>query len=69
MQMTDVDYSGLLVRVTKLERQNRFWKAAGLLMLLAGVFSLTANVTAEDTGVHTGFIVPPLQVIPDSCAL
>lgn len=51
MQMTGVDYNGLLVRVTKLERQNRFWKVAGLLMLLAAVFSLTANVTAQDTGV------------------
>jgi hypothetical protein len=28
MQMTDVDYNGLLVRVTKLKRQNRFCKMA-----------------------------------------
>jgi hypothetical protein len=47
MQMTDVDYNGLLVRVTKLESQNRFWKITGQLMLLAAVFSLTANVTAQ----------------------
>jgi hypothetical protein len=45
--MTDADYARLLVRVTKLERQNRFWKITGLLMLLAAVFSLTANVTAQ----------------------
>jgi hypothetical protein len=47
MQMTDADYNGLLVRVTRLERQNRFWKITGLLMLLAAVFSLTANVKAQ----------------------
>jgi hypothetical protein len=47
MQMTDADYNGLLVRVTKLERQNRFWKIAGLLMLLAAVLSLGATVVAQ----------------------
>jgi hypothetical protein len=47
MQMTDADYNGLLVRVTRLEKQNRFWKITGLLMLLAAFFSLTANVTAQ----------------------
>jgi len=36
--MTDVDYNGLLVRVTELERQNRLWKITGLLMLLVAVF-------------------------------
>ena len=51
--MTDVDYNGLLVRVTELERQNRLWKITGLLMLLVAVFSLTANVTAQDTGLFT----------------
>lgn len=51
MQMTDAYYARLLVRITKLERQNRFWKIAGLLMFLAAIFSLTANVTAQDTGV------------------
>lgn len=52
MQMTDLDYNGLLVYVTKLERQNRFWKVAGLLMLLTAVFSLAANVKAQvDHGV------------------
>jgi|HubBroStandDraft_4_1064222.scaffolds.fasta_scaffold54684_2 hypothetical protein len=39
MQMTDVDYNGVLVRVTRLETQNRFWKVAGLMMLLAAVVS------------------------------
>jgi hypothetical protein len=47
MQMSDADYSGLLVRVTRLERQNRFWKTAGLLVLLAVVLSLAANVAAQ----------------------
>ena len=51
MQMSDAYYARLLVRITKLERQNRFWKITGLLMLLAAIFSLTANVTAQDTGV------------------
>jgi hypothetical protein len=51
--MTDVDYNGLLVRVTELERQNRLWKITGLVMFLVAVFSLTANVTAQDTGVFT----------------
>jgi len=53
MEMIDADYDGLLVRVTKLERQNRFWKIAGLVMLLVAAFSITANVTAQDTGVQT----------------
>jgi hypothetical protein len=47
MQMTNDDYTSLLVRITKLERQNRFWKTAGLMMLLAAVFSLTAKVPAQ----------------------
>ncbi|MGC1966025.1 MAG: hypothetical protein WA673_06165 [Candidatus Acidiferrales bacterium] len=47
MQMTDADYNGLLFRVTKLERQNRLWKIAGLVMLLVAAFSLVANVTAQ----------------------
>jgi hypothetical protein len=45
--MTDTRYESLLVRITRLERQNWFWKTAGLLMLLSIVFSLTANVTAQ----------------------
>jgi hypothetical protein len=52
MRMTDADYNGLLVRVTRLERQNRFWKITGLMMLLAGVFSLTANVAAQQVGLN-----------------
>jgi hypothetical protein len=48
MQMTDDDYKGLLGRVTKLERQNRLWKTAGLLILLATFLSLTTTkVTAQ----------------------
>jgi hypothetical protein len=48
MQMRDDDYKGLLGRVTKLERQNRLWKTAGLLILLATFLSLTTTkVTAQ----------------------
>jgi hypothetical protein len=53
METNDADYNSLLIRVTKLERQNRFWKIAGLVMLLVAAFSITANVTAQDTGVQT----------------
>ena len=52
METNDADYNSLLIRVTKLERQNRFWKFAGLAMLLVAAFSFTANVTAQDTGVR-----------------
>jgi hypothetical protein len=53
MGMTDADYKGLLARVKKLERQNRLWKTAGLLMLLITFLSLTSNVTAQgDSGVR-----------------
>jgi hypothetical protein len=52
MRMTDGDYSGLLVRMARLERQNRFWKIAAVLILLITVFSRTANVGAQgDPGV------------------
>jgi hypothetical protein len=54
MEMTDADYNGLLVRVTKLEKRNRFWTIAGLVMLLVTSLSLTANVTAQvDPGVKS----------------
>lgn len=53
MQVTDGNYSGLLVRMARLERQTRFWKIAVLLMALVTVFSLTANVGAQiDPGVR-----------------
>jgi len=53
MHMTGGDYSGLLVRVARLERQSRFWKIAVVLMLLPTAFSLTANVGAQiDPGVR-----------------
>jgi hypothetical protein len=53
MQMTDADYKGLLARVTKLERQNRLWKTAGLLILLATFLSLTtAGVKGAKTTVE-----------------
>jgi len=55
--MTEANYDGLLVRMTKLERQNRLWKMAGLLMLLGIVLSLTANVTAQQ--VHWEPVIPP----------
>ncbi|MFY9801628.1 MAG: hypothetical protein WA211_03540 [Candidatus Acidiferrales bacterium] len=47
MQMTYIDYKSLLVRVTKLERQNRVWKIAGLVLLLATLYSLTTKVAAQ----------------------
>jgi len=53
MQMIDRDYSGLLVRMATLERQTRFWKFAVVLILLATLFSRTANVGAQgDPGVR-----------------
>jgi hypothetical protein len=42
--MTGADYNGLLVRVAKLEKQSRFWKIVGVLVLLATVVSLTSKV-------------------------
>lgn len=51
--MTDGECNDLLVRLARLERQGRFWKIAGLLMLLATAFSLTANLRAQgDPGVR-----------------
>jgi hypothetical protein len=55
--MTEANYDGLLARLTKLERQNRLWKMAGLLMLLSIVFSLTANVRAQRANVD--YLNPP----------
>ncbi len=52
MQLTDADYNGLLVRMARLERQSRFWKIAGVLMLLATGFALTRNVGAQQTGAN-----------------
>jgi hypothetical protein len=53
MQVTDADYDGLLARVARLERQNRFWRIAVVLILLVTVFSRTANVGAQgDPGVR-----------------
>lgn len=46
MQMADTDYNSLLARMKKVEGQNRIWKTAGLLALLALGLSLTANLTA-----------------------
>lgn len=47
--MTNADYDDLLRRVTKLERQNRFWKIAGLVTLLVAVLSVAAKVTAQQS--------------------
>jgi hypothetical protein len=52
MQSTDADYNGLLVRMARLERQSRFWKIAGVLMLLATVFSLTGSIGAQQSGAN-----------------
>jgi|ERR1700723_294983 hypothetical protein len=59
--MTDADYAGLLARLTKLERQNRFWKKAVLLTCLGVAFSLTANVMAQQ--VHWEHLNPPTPPI------
>jgi hypothetical protein len=58
MPMTDVDYNRLLVRATKLERQNRFWKMAGLLVLLRVFLSFGAKVRAQDA------VLPPTPPLP-----
>lgn len=50
MRMTEADYDNLLVRMARLERQSRFWKIAGVLMLLATVLSLKGNVGAQQSG-------------------
>jgi hypothetical protein len=53
MQMTEGDFNGLLVRMTRLERHNRFFKMAALLTLLVAALFLTADVTAQrDPGVR-----------------
>jgi hypothetical protein len=38
MKATDVDHSGLLLRVANLERQTLFWKIALAMILLARFF-------------------------------
>jgi hypothetical protein len=50
MQITDTDYDGLVVRLAKLERQNRVWKMAGLLTLLTTVVLLTGNIKGQQAG-------------------
>jgi hypothetical protein len=47
MQMTEVDLNSLVVRVKRLEKQNRIWKTGGLMALLVVGISLTASVTAQ----------------------
>jgi hypothetical protein len=47
MKTTDVDYSGLLPRVARLERQNLCWKIAVALILLAAVFFPPLEVAAQ----------------------
>ena len=47
MKTTDLDYSGLLLRVARLERQNRFWKIVVAVILLAAVFFHPAKVAAQ----------------------
>ena len=50
--MTGADYNSLLVRVAKLEKQSRFWKIVGVLVLLATVVSLTSKVGRQQTGAN-----------------
>jgi hypothetical protein len=47
MQKTEVDVNSLIVRVKRLEKQNRIWKTVGLMVLLVVGISLTASVTAQ----------------------
>ena len=47
MHTSDVDFNSLVVRMKRLEAENRFWKIVGLAVFLILGFSLTANVTAQ----------------------
>jgi hypothetical protein len=47
MKATDVDHSGLLLRVANLERQTLFWKIALAMILLATVFFRPVEVAAQ----------------------
>jgi hypothetical protein len=47
MKTTDDDYSGLLPRVARLERQNLFWKITVAAILLAAVVFPPAEVAAQ----------------------
>jgi hypothetical protein len=47
MKTTDVDYSGLLPRLARLERQNLFWKIAVAVILLFAVFFPPVKVAAQ----------------------
>jgi hypothetical protein len=47
MKTSDINLGGLVERVTKLERQNRFWKVGGTLAALLFVFSLAVGVRAQ----------------------
>jgi hypothetical protein len=44
---SDVELQGLVKRVAKLERQNRFWKLSGLLAALIFASSLAIGVKAQ----------------------
>ena len=48
METAHTDFDELLARIKKLERQNRFWRNAGLLIALALGLSFTASVTAQE---------------------
>jgi hypothetical protein len=47
MGTSDVELQGLVKRVAKLERQNRFWKLSGLLAALIFATSLAIGVKAQ----------------------
>jgi hypothetical protein len=70
MQMTEADYQHLVARIRNLEGMNRFWKTAGLLVLLTLGISLTANVTAgqksEEAFVHAATVEAHTFLLSDT---
>ena len=54
MNTMDTDVRIFADRLGKLERQNRFWKVGGLLAAAAFVFSLVADVRAQDNMPNLG---------------
>lgn len=44
------DFQKLAGRIAKLERQNRFWKWGGVLVLLMLAFSLVTGLRAQEAG-------------------
>jgi hypothetical protein len=58
MIRTEIDLNELVERVRKLERQNRRWKLATVLLLFVGASSLATSLLAQQR------IMPPEGVTP-----